>query len=301
MLFSFALIILCALILSGIMQKLKLPGLVGMLLTGIVLGPYVLNFIAPELLNISADLREICLIVILTRAGLALDIEDLKKVGRPAVFMCFVPATFEMIATMIFAPVFFPITRLEAAVMGAVLGAVSPAVVVPHMLNLMESGYGRSKAIPQLIMAGASVDDIYVIVLFTSFMGMNGGGGFDFSGFVKIPASIIAGLLSGVVIGFALTLLFKKVRMRDTVKVLLIFSAAFLLVTFESMLKPYMPMSGLLAVMASGVVILKQDNLLAKRLSGKYSALSPIYPKRQYKRLSAGFRSPPASFRAILS
>jgi len=161
MLFSLALMVLCGLVLSGAMQKLKLPGLVGMLLTGIVLGPYVLNRIAPELLNISADLREIALIVILTRAGLALDINDLKKVGRPAILMCFIPATFEIAATTIFAPMFFPISYLEAAIMGTVLGAVSPAVVVPKMLKLMESGYGKSQSIPQLIMAGASVDDIY--------------------------------------------------------------------------------------------------------------------------------------------
>lgn len=168
MLFSLALMILCGLVLSGIMQKLKLPGLIGMLLTGIVLGPYALNLIAPGLLDISADLRQIALIIILTRVGLALDIDDLKKVGRPAILMCFIPAAFEIAATTIFAPMFFPISRLEAAIMGAVLGAVSPAVVVPKMLKLMESDYGKSKSIPQLIMAGASVDDIYVIVLFAS-------------------------------------------------------------------------------------------------------------------------------------
>ncbi len=273
MLFSLALMILCGLVLSGIMQKLKLPGLVGMLLTGIVLGPYALNLIAPELLNISADLREIALIVILTRAGLALDINDLKKVGRPAVLMCFIPATFEIAATTIFAPMFFPITHLEAAILGTVLGAVSPAVIVPKMLKLMESGYGKEKSIPQLIMAGASVDDIYVIVLFTSFLGMYGGSNFDIGSLVKIPIAIVLGFLAGVLLGLALVYLFKKIKIRDTVKILMLLSTSFLLVTLETAVKAYVPISGLLAVMALGGTILKQDDILAKRLSGKFSKI----------------------------
>jgi len=225
MLYSLAIMILCGLVLSGIMHKLKLPGLIGMLLTGIILGPYALNLIAPEILNISADLREIALIVILTRAGLALDIEDLKKVGRPAILMCFIPATFEIAATTIFAPMFFPISHLEAAIMGTVLSAVSPAVVVPRMLKLMESGYGKAKSIPQLIMAGASVDDIYVIVLFTSFMGMHNGNGFNVANLAKVPLAVVIGLLAGVLVGLALVMLFKKIHMRDTIKILIILRA----------------------------------------------------------------------------
>ncbi len=273
MLFSLALMILCGLVLSGTMQKLKLPGLVGMLLTGIVLGPYALNLIAPELLNISGDLREIALIVILTRAGLALDINDLKKVGRPAILMCFIPATFEIAATTIFAPMFFPITHLEAAILGTVLGAVSPAVIVPKMLKLMESGYGKTKSIPQLIMAGASVDDIYVIVLFTSFLGMYGGSDFDIGSLVKIPIAIVLGFLAGVLLGLALVYLFKKIKIRDTVKILMLLSTSFLLVTLETAVKAYVPISGLLAVMALGGTILKQNDILAKRLSGKFSKI----------------------------
>ena len=273
MLFSLALMILCGLILSSIMQKLKLPGLIGMLLTGIVLGPYVLNLIAPDILNISADLREIALIVILTRAGLALDINDLKKVGRPAILMCFVPATFEIAATIIFAPMFFPVSHLEAAIMGAVLGAVSPAVIVPRMLKLMENGYGKSRSIPQLIMAGASVDDIYVIVLFTSFMGMYNGRSFDFGSLIKIPISIAVGLLTGILIGLALVKLFKKIHIRDTVKILIILSISFLLVTLENVIKAYVPMSSLLAVMALGGTILKQYEVLAKRLSERFTKI----------------------------
>lgn len=273
MLFSLAIMILCGLSLRGIMQKLKLPGLIGMLLTGIILGPYVLNLIAPELLNISADLREIALIVILTRAGLALDIKDLKKVGRPAILMCFVPATFEIVATIIFAPMFFPITHLEAAVMGAVLGAVSPAVVVPRMLKLMDSGYGRAKCIPHLIMAGASVDDIYVIVLFTSFMGMHNGDDFNISSLVKIPFAIVIGMLVGIILGLIMVKLFKIIHMRDTVKILIILCTAFLLISLETAVKKYVPMSGLLAVMALGCTILKQYDMLAKRLSNKFSKI----------------------------
>ncbi|HAZ22482.1 MAG TPA: potassium transporter [Firmicutes bacterium] len=273
MLFSLALMVLCGLLLSGTMQKLKMPGLVGMLITGIVLGPYALNLIAPGLLNISADLREIALIIILTRAGLALDIDDLKRVGRPAILMCFIPATFEIAATTIFAPKFFPISYLEAAIMGTVLGAVSPAVVVPKMLKLMESGYGKSKRIPQLILAGASVDDIYVIVLFASFMGMYRGSSFDIGSLARIPIAIVLGLLTGILLGFGLVKLFKKIHMRDTVKVLILLSTSFLLVTLETTIKAYVPMSGLLAVMALGGTILKQYGILAKRLSGKFSKI----------------------------
>ena len=273
MLFSLALILLCALALSEIMQKLKLPGLIGMLLTGILLGPYSLNLISPDLLNISADLKEMALIIILTRAGLALNIEDLKKVGRPAMLMCFVPATFEMAATTILAPLFFPVSHLEAAIMGAVLGAVSPAVVIPKMLKLMESGHGIKKRIPQLIMAGASVDDIFVIVLFTSFMGVYAGGDFDLHTLIRIPAAIILGLLIGILTGLALTWFFRKVHLRDTVKILVILSMAFLLITLETTIKAHVPMSGLLAVMALGCTVLKQNDILAGRLSVKFAKI----------------------------
>jgi NhaP-type Na+/H+ or K+/H+ antiporter len=273
MLFSLALMFLCALALSEIMQKLKLPGLMGMIFTGIVLGPYGLNLIVPEILTISADLRKIALIVILTRAGLALNIEDLKKVGRPAVLMCFVPASFEIAATTIFAPMFFPITHLEAAIMGTVLGAVSPAVIVPKMLKLMESGHGKEKSIPQLLMTGASADDIYVIILFTSFMGMHSGGIFDFQSLIKMPIAIAAGLLLGILLGLALVWIFKKIHIRDTIKIVIILGVAFLLVALESAAKAYFPMSGLLAVMALGGAVLKQYAILAKRLSYKFSKI----------------------------
>ena len=271
MLFSLALMLLSALALSGIMQKLRLPGLLGMLITEIALSPYALDLIAPELLDVSADLRQIALIVILMRAGLALDLNALKKVGRPSVLMCFIPATFEIVATILLAPLFLSITYLEAAIMGAVLGAVSPAVIVPKMIKLTESGYGKEKSIPQLIMAGASVDDVYVIVLFTSLMGMSESGSFDFTGIVKIPAAIAVGLATGVLFGLILVWLFRKIKTRDTVKILIILGVAFLLVVIESAISGYIPMSGLLAVMALGGAILKKNEDLAKRMSVKFS------------------------------
>ncbi len=273
MLTSLAIIIILGFTLSSLFTRIKLPGLLGMILTGIILGPYVLNLISPDILTISADLREIALIVILTRAGLSLDIKDLKKVGRPAILMCFIPATFELVAVTILAPIFLNISYLEAAIMGTVLAAVSPAVVVPRMLHLMESGYGKNKSIPQLIMAGASVDDIYVIVLFTAFMGMYQGNGFNAFSLVSVPVSVILGLIVGILTGLLLVFIFKRIHMRDTVKVLIIMSISFLFITLENLLKPYLPMSGLLAVMALGGTILKSYEILAKRLIGKFTKI----------------------------
>lgn len=270
MLLSLTLILFCGFALGGIMQKLKLPALLGMMVTGIILGPFVLNLIDASILEISADLRQIALIVILIRAGLALDLKDLKKVGRPAVLMCFVPATIEMAAVTIFGPMLFGISCLEAAIMGAVLAAVSPAVVVPRMLNLIKNGYGVKKGIPQLIMAGASVDDVYVIVLFTSFTGMYQGQAFNTAGLLKVPVSIVLGLALGILCGLMIVGLFRKIHMRDTVKILILMGTAFLFVSLESAIKEAVPLSGLLAVMALGGTIYRQYGNLAKRLSVKY-------------------------------
>lgn len=273
MLFSLGLILLCGLAMGGIMQKLRLPALLGMMLTGILLGPHLLNLIDPAILHISADLREIALIVILIRAGLSLDLKDLKKVGRPAVLMCFVPATFELAAVTLLAPRFLGVTYLEAAIMGAVLAAVSPAVVVPRMLRLMDEGYGQDKGIPQLIMAGASVDDIYVIILFTSFTGMQQGEGFALASLAAVPVSILLGLALGILAGIAAAWLFKRMPMRDTIKVLLLLGISFLLVSLEAAAGPYVPISGLLAVMALGGTLLKKNGALAGRMSRKYAKL----------------------------
>ena len=222
MLLSFALIFLVGITLGRIFEVIKLPKLIGMLLTGVLLGPYVWNLIDPTVLEISTDLRQIALIIILTRAGLNLNIDDLKKVGRPAILMCFVPATLEIIGMMLLAPHFLGVTLLEAAVMGTVVAAVSPAVIVPKMLVLMEEGYGTKKSIPQMVLAGASVDDVYVIVLFTAFVELLKGGTIQARDFLAIPSAIIFGIIGGVIVGLELIYLFKRVSMRDTTKVAVI-------------------------------------------------------------------------------
>ena len=273
MLFSLSLILILGFSLSGIFNRLRLPGLLGMILTGIILGPYALNLISPDILDISSDLREIALIIILTRAGLNIDIKDLKKVGRPAILMCFVPALFEITAVTLLAPLFFNISYIEAAIMGSVLAAVSPAVIVPRMIHLIDSGYGKDKSIPQLIMAGASVDDIFVIVLFASFMGMYGGEGFNPTSLLLVPVSIISGMGLGIISGFIFVKVFKAIHVRDTVKVLIMLSIAFLFVSLEDFIKPYFPVSGLLAVMAFSATILSTYEILAKRITGKFSKI----------------------------
>lgn len=273
MLTSLALIFLCGLLFGTLFSKLKLPPLLGMLLTGIVLGPYVLSLLDPSILSISADLRQLALIIILTRAGLNLDLASLKKVGRPAILMCFVPACFEIGGMLVLAPPLLHISLLEAAIMGTVVAAVSPAVIVPKMLHLMETGYGTKQSIPQLIMAGASVDDVFVIVLFTSFTGLAQGQQISAVSFLSIPVSILLGLLVGAIIGVLLALLFARFHMRDSVKVLLILSLSFLLVALENTVKSTVPFSGLLAVMSLNIAVQRKRTEVAVRLSAKFSKL----------------------------
>ena len=273
MLFSLTLIFLSGIVLGSIFNRLKLPQLLGMLLTGIILGPYLLNLLDPKILSISTDLRQIALIIILTRAGLNLDINDLKKVGRPAVLMCFVPATFEILGMIIFAPKFLGLGLLDSAILGTVIAAVSPAVVVPKMLKLMEEGYGKEEGIPQLIMAGASVDDVFVIVLFTSFIGLASNGTFSALNLIKIPTSIFFGISVGFLCAILLIYFFKKVHIRDSMKVIIILNISFLLVTFEHSLTGIIGFSGLLAIMSIGTGIQAKNTILSKRLSVKYSKL----------------------------
>lgn len=273
MLLSLALLFLSGMVLGKIFETLRLPKLLGMLTTGILLGPYVLNLLDPTILNISTELRQIALVIILTRAGLNLNIKDLKKVGRPAILMCFVPACFEIIGMLILAPMLLGITILDAAIMGTVIAAVSPAVIVPKMLKLMESEYGTSKSIPQMIMAGASVDDVFVIVLFTAFTGLAQGGTITAMHFLTIPTSIILGLLGGVVTGLFLSMLFSKVHIRDTGKVITILSISFLLITLEHMMTGAIGFSGLLSVMALGATLHQKKYEISQRLSNKFSKL----------------------------
>ena len=273
MLLSIALILLVGMSASWICKKIKLPGLLGMLATGIVLGPYVLNLIDSSILNISSELRKIALIIILTRAGIGLDITGLKKIGRPAILMCFLPASFELLGIILIAPGALGMSVLEAAIMGAVLAAVSPAVVVPRMVKLMDNGYGTAKGIPQLILAGASVDDVYVIVLFSTFIGMMQGKGASIINFVNIPVSIILGMGIGMLVGYLLAMYFEKIHIRDTVKVLLILSISFILVATEDMLNTPIKFSALIAIMFVGVGLHKKRDVVAKRLSQKYEKL----------------------------
>jgi len=273
MLLSLSLILIIGFSLSGILNKFKIPGLIGLIFTGILLGPQGLDLISKDILNISKDLREIALIVILLRAGLTLDLRDLKKVGRPAVLMSFVPATFEILAIFLIAPPLLGITYLEALILGAVLSAVSPAVVVPRMIHLMESGYGRKKRIPQLILAGASVDDIYVIVLFTAFLGIYGGNQLNAGVILSVPVSVLSGLVLGIITGVIMVKVFKSLHIRDTIKVLIILSVSFLFMSFQDLIAPYFPLSGLLAVMALGGSLLKGYEMLAKRIIGKFSKI----------------------------
>ena len=273
MLLSIALIILVGMSMGWICQKIKLPSLLGMLITGIVLGPYVLNMLDASILGISSELRKIALVIILTRAGLGLDVSGLKKIGRPAVLMCFVPATFELAGMLLLAPRVIGLSVLEAAVMGAVLAAVSPAVVVPRMVKLMDEGYGTKEGIPQLILAGASVDDVYVIVLFSTFVGMMQGEGVSAVGFINIPISIFFGIIIGILLGFALAFFFGKVHIRDTVKVLIILCVSLLLVVFEDSLTTPITFSALIAIMFIGIGLNKRKAEVAKRISLKYGKL----------------------------
>lgn len=279
MLTSLALVFLVGLAMAALCQAIKLPRIIGMLFTGILLGPYVLNWLDDSILSISSELRQMALIIILLKAGLSLNLSNLKKVGRPAVMMACVPATCEILAFILLAPVILGITRMEAAVMGAVLGAVSPAVVVPRMVQLMESGYGTKKGIPQMILAGASCDDIYVIVLFSTFVSMAQGGSAKITDFINIPVSILLGVLLGAGTGWLLSLFFETAYarrhcIRNSMKVIIVLGVSFLLMAVETWLKGIVSVSGLLAVVSMACVLkLRCVPAVTKRLSEKFGKL----------------------------
>ena len=279
MLMSLSFIFLVGLAMAAICQRIRLPRIIGMLLTGIVLGPYVLDLLEPSILSISSELRQMALIIILLKAGLSLNLADLKKVGRPAVMLSCVPASFELLGYVLFAPMILGINRIEAAVMGAVLAAVSPAVVVPRMVKLMETGYGTKKSIPQMILAGASCDDIFVIVLFSTFSSMAQGGSANIIDFVNIPVSILLGIVIGAIIGYLLALFFETCHrqghsIRSSLKVLILLSLAFLCMALENRLKGIVAISGLLAVVSMACVVkLKSPIDVTNRLSLKFGKL----------------------------
>ncbi len=273
MLTSIALILLVGLLFGSFFEKIKLPGLLGMIVVGMILGPNVLNWIDASILEISVDIRQIALVIILTRAGLSLNVADLKKIGRPAVLMSFVPACVEMAGIMILAPLLFDLTLLEGAIIGSVLAAVSPAVVVPRMIRLMEEGYGTEKRIPQLILAGASVDDVFVIVMFTVLISFASTGQISAFGFLTIPLSVVLGILMGIAVGLSLVLLFKKVHVQDSVKILVALSVSFLLLEVQHQLEGKIPVSALLGIMSMGITLNQKHRDLSKRLSAKYNKL----------------------------
>ena len=273
MLLSIALIMLAGMGFSLLCRKIKLPGLFGMVIVGILLGPYVLNLIDPSVLAISAQLRKIALIIILARAGLKLNISDLKKMGRPAILMCFLPATLEMIGTVLLAPKLLSISTMEAALLGAVIGAVSPAVIVPKMIRLIEEGYGTEKGIPQLILAGASADDVYVIVLFSTFTSLVQGGNVSVLRFVNIPVSVVLGILAGLLCGAFLAVMFMKWELTGTVKAIVFLCVCFLLSAAEDAISLPITFSSLIAVMFIGIAMQKKNGEDARILSGKFNEL----------------------------
>lgn len=271
MLLSIALIFTIGLLLGELFTKIKLPGFIGMIITGIVLGPFVFDLIDDSILTISTELRTIALTVILLRAGLSLDISDLKKIGRPAILMAFIPATLEIIAVVIFAPMFFDMSYLEAAILGTVLAAVSPAVVVPKMIHLMNNKIGEDKRIPHLIMASASVDDIYVIVLFSAFLHMFQTGDVALGAILLVPIAILVGIAVGILIGFLLSIFFRVFRVRDTIKVMIILGVSLFLYVVEEPVNTILPFSALLSIMVIGITFLNQSEERALRLRDKFS------------------------------
>ena len=273
MLTSLAYVLLLGMALGAMASRLRLPSLVGMLLAGILLGPCVLNLLSPSLLGISADLRQLALVIILTRAGLSLELEDLRRAGRPAVLLCFVPASFEVLGMVLLAPRLLGVDVLDAAIMGAVVGAVSPAVIVPRMLRLMEEGYGADKGIPQMILAGASEDDVFVIVLFTSFTGMAQGGSFSPAALAGVPVSIVLGGAAGLGLGYVLAKCFTRFHLRDSAKVVVLLALAFLLVALEDAAEGVVPFSGLLAVLGTGLGLRRWRRPAAERLTAKFGKL----------------------------
>lgn len=279
MLSSFALVFLVGLSLAAIFQKIRIPRIIGMLLTGIVLGPFVLDLLDPSILGISSELRQMALIIILIKAGISLSVDDLKKVGRPAILMSFLPAVLEMVAFVLLAPYFLSVNRIEAAIMGAVLGAVSPAVVVPRMVMLMEKKYGTNKQIPQLIMAGASLDDVFVIVLFSTFVNIAQGGQIDVKNFAGIPISIVLGILLGALIGILLAFFFEKSYernhcIRNSTKAIILMGSAFALMAVEELLEGIVPVSGLLAVMSMACALkMKSNESVSRRLAEKFGKM----------------------------
>lgn len=273
MLISITYILFAGMFLGYLCKKVHFPSLFGMIIAGILIGPHVLNLIDASILNISTEIRKIALIIILIRAGLKLSVEDLKKVGRPAILMCFVPATLEVIGMVLLAPKLLGLSIVDAAILGAVVGAVSPAVIVPRMIKLIDEGYGTGKGIPQMILAGASVDDVYVIVLFTTFTSLAQGGTVNALDFVNIPLSIITGIVIGLLVGYILVKYFRWFSSSEIVMALIVLGVCFLLTTAEDKWGSIVPFASLLAVMSMGLMMRMKNENLAKNLSSKFDKM----------------------------
>lgn len=273
MIFSFGIILLCGFIIGYILDKIHVPGLVGMILLGLLFGPYCLNFIDPSILNISSELRQMALVIVLTRSGLNLDFSSLKKIGRPAILMCFLPATFEIIGSIVGGYFILHLSILESILLGATLGAVSPAVVSPRMIKLIEEGYGDDKNIPKLILAGSSVDDIYVIVIFYAFLGLVQNNVFDYVSIALIPVTIIGGVVLGIVMGIIYNFVIRKINFTLTINILIMLSLSFIMIGIENALKKYVDISALLGIIVLAMITLYSNKDKAKDLSKGYNSL----------------------------
>lgn len=273
MLLSLGLMLIVGLLFAFLFTKIRLPALIGFILTGLILGPFGLNLIDTSILNISSDLRTFALVIILLRAGLSLDYKKLLNQGRPALLLTFLPATIEIGGTILVGVFLLKWSFLSSAILGTIIAAVSPAVIVPRMIKLTESGIGNEKSIPQMVMAGASADDVFVIVLFYSFISIATGGSLNGWTIASIPLSMISGIFFGTTLGLGFVYLFKKVHMRDTIKVLMLIGTSLLMVGLEPMVKGWLPYSALLGVIALGMTILTRYPLLASRLMKKYEKI----------------------------
>lgn len=277
MLTDIAVIFLLGIVFAKVFEKMGLAPIVGMLMAGIIISPHQLNIVSDTIINLSADLRKIALVVILTRAGLSLNFDKLKKVGRPAILLSFVPASIEMLAIIFFSQKFFNIDTIDAGIMAAVLAAVSPAIVVPRMIKLINEGYGGDKNIPEMILAGASVDDVFVIVFFSSFLALKTGGKLSAMSFLNIPISIITGIFLGIIIGKIFVFIFEKININEIYKTMIFVSLSFLMLKLQSLIEPYIAMSALIAIMSAGIVINRIDSKMAKELLGTYNRLWKIF------------------------
>ncbi|MDU5230569.1 MAG: cation:proton antiporter, partial [Anaerococcus sp.] len=277
MLTDIAVIFLLGIVFAKVFEKMGLAPIIGMLMAGIIISPHQLNIVSDTIINLSADLRQIALVVILTRAGLSLNFDKLKKVGRPAILLSFVPASIEMLAIIFFSQKFFNIDTIDAGIMAAVLAAVSPAIVVPRMIKLINEGYGGDKNIPEMILAGASVDDVFVIVFFSSFLALKTGGKLSAMSFLNIPISIITGIFLGIIIGKIFVFIFEKININEIYKTMIFVSLSFLMLKLQSLIEPYIAMSALIAIMSAGIVINRIDSKMAKELLGTYNRLWKIF------------------------